>query len=209
MACGSVAGSGPARIGREGGAYLNAIGTPNGKWVVTAKTDTNWGAPNYIVRLNLETGREFRVNVELANDLRPIVYLPSHGKVLLRRARETRFGGTQIGPERPQYFLLAPDTGETQSVSGEFAPLLQEGKRFLQATGKTDEFWAAIPDAPKDQTQVGRYNVKTFSFASVLTIPHISFDSMSTWVDEKRGKIYIAYKGQLLSIPLQATDERP
>jgi hypothetical protein len=108
----------------------------------------------------------------------------------------------------PEYYLLAPDTGETQSVSGEFAPLVQEGNRFLQATGKTDEFWAAIPDRAKDQTQVGRYNLKTFSFTSALTIPHISFDSMSMWVDEKRGKIYIAYKGQLLSIPLPATDER-
>ena len=203
-----VARSGPMRITGEGGAYLFPIGTPDGKWVVTAKTDTNWAAPNYVVRLNLEAGREFRVNVEPADDLRPIVYLPSHGKVLLRRARESRLGGSQIGPARPEYYLLAPDTGETQSVSGEFAPLVQEGKRFLQATGKMDEFWAAIPDAAKDQTQVGRYNLKTFSFTPLLTIPHISFDSQSMWVDEKRGKIYFAYKGQLLSIPLQATDER-
>ena len=170
--------------------------------MVTSKTDTNWAAPNYVVRFNLETGREFCVNVEPADDLRPIVFLPAHGKVLLRRARENRFGGTQVGPERPEYYLLAPDTGETQSVSGEFAPLMQEGNRFLQATGKRDEFWAAIPDAAKDQTQVGRYNLKTLSFTSVLTIPHISFNSMSMWVDEKRGKIYVAYKGQLLSIPL-------
>src|ERR1041385_2844851 len=116
--------------------------------------------------------------------------------------------GKPIGPDRPEFYLLTPITGETRIVSGEFAPLLQEGKRFLQATGKTDEFWAALPDAPKDQTQVGRYNAKTFSFNPVLTIPHISFDSLAMWVDEKRGKIYIAYKGQLLSIPLQAIDER-
>ncbi|HJY29268.1 MAG TPA: HEAT repeat domain-containing protein [Pyrinomonadaceae bacterium] len=203
-----VAGTRPVRISGEGGGYLHPVGTPDGQWVVTSKTDTNWGAPSYIVRFNLETGREFRVNLEPADDLRPIVFLPSLGKVLLRRAREDRLGGTQIGPEHAEYYLLAPGTGDTQTVSGEFAPLLQDGKRFLQATGKTDEFWAAIPDDAKDQTQVGRYNLKTFSFTPVLTIPHISFDSMSMWVDEKRAKIYIAYKGQLLSIPLQATGER-
>ena len=197
-----IAGSEPVRISGEGGAYLSPVSTADGKWVVTAKTDTNWGAPNYVVRFNLETGREFRVNVEPADDLKPIVYLPAHGKVLLRRARENRFVGSQIGPERPEYYLLAPDTGETQSISGEFAPLMQEGDRFLQASGKADEFWAAIPNEAKDQTQVGRYNLKTFSFTAVLTIPHISFDSMSMWVDEKRGHVYVAYKGQLLSIPL-------
>ena len=108
------------------------------------------------------------------------------------------------GPDRPESYVLDPATGETRLVSGEFAPLRQEGKRFLQAIGKTDEFWAAIPDEAKDQTQVGRYNVKTFSFSPVLTIPHVVFDSMSMWVDEKRGKIYVAYKGQLISIPLPA-----
>src|ERR1041384_3724826 len=81
------------------------------------------------------------------------------------------------------FYLLTPIPGETRIVTGEFAPLLQEGKRFLQATGKADEFWAAIPDREKDPTQIGRYNLKSFSFTPVLTVPHINFDSMSLWVD--------------------------
>jgi len=160
--------------GRARDTAIDALSTT--KW----SSDSSWGQPNYVVRFNLETGREFRVNLEPADDFNPIVFLPSHGKVLLRRAKDQDgLNGKPVGPDRPEYYLLTPDTGETRLVSGEFAPLLQEGNRFLQATGKTDEFWAAIPDEVKDQTQVGRYNLKTFSFSATLTIPHLTFDSMS------------------------------
>ena len=142
------------------------------------------------------------MNLEPGDEFGPIIYLPSDGKVLLRRVKEQ--DREMKKPDRPEYFLLTPETGETRAVTGEVAPLLAQGNRFLQTTGKPDEFWAAIPDEEKGLTKVGRYNLKTFSFTPALTIPHISLDSMSMWVDEKRGKIYVAYKGQLLSIPLQA-----
>ena len=195
-----VAGTKPVRISDKG-AYANPVVTADGKWVVVAKTDDNWGTPNYVVRFNMETGREFRVNLEPGDNFGPIVFLPLQSKVLLRRVKHEDLMMQKSDP--PEYFLLTPGTGETQVVKGEFAPLLQDGKRFLQATGKTDEFWAAIPDQEKNQTKVGRYNLKTFSFTPELTIPHLAFDSTSMWVDEKRGKLYVAYKGQLLSIPLQ------
>jgi hypothetical protein len=41
-----------------------------------------------------------------------------------------------------------------------------------------NEFWAAIPDRMKNQTQVGRYNLGDFSFKPLLVV-HIAFDSMS------------------------------
>jgi hypothetical protein len=196
-----VAGSKPVRIS-NGGAYANPVVTPDGKWVVVAKANNDWSRPNDVVRFNVETGQEFRVNLEPGDEFGPIIYLPSDGKVLLRRVKEQ--DREMKKPDRPEYFLLTPETGETRAVTGEVAPLLAQGNRFLQTTGKPDEFWAAIPDEEKGLTKVGRYNLKTFSFTPALTIPHISFDSMSMWVDEKRGKIYVAYKGQLLSIPLQA-----
>jgi len=194
-----ISGSKPVRIGGEG-AYANPVVTPDGKWVVVSKTDSDWSNPNYIVRFNFETGREFRVNLEPADEFTPIVYLAGQDKILLRRAKDEDMK-TPAGPDRPEYYLLAPASGETRLVTGEFAPLRQEGNRFLQATGKVDEFWAAIPDG-ENQTRVGRYNLKTFSFTPVLTVPHIRFDSMSMWVDEKHGKIYVVYEGQLISIPL-------
>ena len=69
-----------------------------------------------------------------------------------------------------------------------------------------NEFWAAIPDREKNQTQVGRYNLKDFSFETLLVLPHISFDSMSMWVDEPGSKLYVVYESQLLRIPLSKTN---
>lgn len=68
---------------------------------------------------------------------------------------------------------------------------------------RPEEFWAAIPDAAKDQTRVGRYNLKDFTFKPVLTVPQLSFDSMSMWVDESRKQIYVVYRNQLLRLPLE------
>lgn len=112
-----------------------------------------------------------------------------------------------VGPDRPEFYLLDAATGETKLVSGEFDPLFDKGKRFLQPTAKPDEFWAAMPDMEKGQTQVGRYNLKDFSFKPVLVVPHVRFDSMAMWVDESNQKFYVVYKGQLLRLPLKSTVE--
>jgi hypothetical protein len=107
------------------------------------------------------------------------------------------------GPDRAEHFLIDPANGVTRLVSGEFAPLEQPGSRFLQATEKPDEFWAAISDDKKNQTQIGRYHLRDFSFNVVTTVPQLLFDSMSMWVDEGQKKVYVVYKGQLLRLPLQ------
>jgi hypothetical protein len=83
-----------------------------------------------------------------------------------------------------------------------FAPLCQEGKRFLQPTNTPNEFWAAIPDRTTNQTQVGRYNLNDFSYKPLLQAPHISFDSTSMWIDEGAARMYVVYQGQLLRLPL-------
>jgi hypothetical protein len=199
-----LAGRKAVRISGDEGAYATPIVTPAGKWVVVAKTDSDWSKPNYVVRFNLQTGREVRVNLTPADQFDPIAYLSLHGKVLLRRAKDD-YGpasSKSVGPDQPEYYLLDAATGETRLVSGEFAPLRQEGKRFLQPALKAEEFWAAIPDREKNQTQVGRYNLKNFSFEPLLLIPHITFDSMAMWVDEAGAKLYVVYEGNLLRLPM-------
>ncbi len=52
------------------------------------------------------------------------------------------------------------------------------------------------------EIQVGRYNLKDFSFQTILVLPHISFESMSMWVDEAGSKLYVVYESQLLRIPI-------
>jgi hypothetical protein len=202
------AGSKPVRIGSENASYSNPIVTRDGKWVVVSKQDSEEEQPSFIVRLNLQTGREFRVNVAPADELRPVVFLPPLGKVLLKRAKGDYIptGSKAQGPERPEYFLLDPATGAVRPVSGDFAPLSEARNRFLQSTEKPDEYWAAISDDKKTQTQIGRYSFKDFSFKPMTTVPQLMFDSTSMWVDAGQKKVYVVYKGQLLRLPLQATE---
>ena len=192
------------RISGEQGAYANPLVTPDGKWVVAARTDSDWSKPNYVVRFNLQTGREYQVSVPPADDVEPVTCLPAHGKVLIRRARDSYqpAGHNAVGPAAPEYYLLDAATGRTQLTSGVFDPLLQEGNRFLQPTGNPDEYWAALPDQEKNQTRVGRYNLKDFSFKPTLSLSHIVFDSMSMWVDETQAKLFLVYRGHLLRLPL-------
>jgi hypothetical protein len=197
------AGAKPVRIGTQEGAYGNPIVTGDRKWVVVGKSDTDWSDPNYVVRLNLQTGREFRLKLEPADDFVPIAFLSNVNKVLLRRAKLTH-SSKPLGPDQPEFYLLDAATGETRLVSGNFEPLLQSGYRFLQRTDDVDEYWAATPDQAKNETQVGRYNVRNFTFKQVMSVPHIVFDSMAMWVDGNKGKVYVVYKGQLLSLPFQA-----
>ena len=205
-----VAGRKAVRIGDENGAYSNPIATADGKWVVLAKTDTESSKPYDIVRFNLQTGQEFMVKLEPAEEVAPIAFLPVRDRVLLRRGQsEYDLSGNRLKVDPPEYYLLDAATGETEKVTGEFAPLRQEGKRFLQPTSQPLEYWTAISDEAKNETRVGRYSLKDFSFKQVMVVPKISFNSVAMWVDEKRAKIYVVYKDQLLSLPLKPATADP
>ncbi|MBC7932286.1 MAG: hypothetical protein H7Z38_17155, partial [Rubrivivax sp.] len=199
------AGRKAVRVSSEG-SYANPV-VAGARWVVAAKTDTHWGDANYVVRLDLRTGRELRVELPAAEDFAPIAFVASHGKVLLRRAREQYGGGgKQVGPETPEFYLLDAATGRAQIVTGVFTPLQGDCGRLLQpAAGGASEFWAAVPDRAKGQTQVGRYNTKDFTFQTLLTVPHMLFDSAAMWADEPAAKLYVVYESQLLRLPLPNT----
>lgn len=203
------AGSKPVRIGDENAVYSRPITTRDGKWVIVTKTGEEEDEPSHIVRLNLLTGREFRVNLPPANQLDAIAALPVINKVLVKRSKMevVYVGAKQKGPDKPEYYLVDPANGVTRSVTGEFAPLQESGSRFLQATEKPDEFWAAIPDEKKNHTRIGRYSLKDFSFTPMTTVPQLIFKSMSMWVDAGQKKVYVVYKGQLLRLPLQAAEK--
>ena len=200
------AGTKPVRLSSEGTGYSNPIVTPDGKWIVVSKSDTDASEPSYIVRYNLQTGREFRVKLDPADEFYPIAFVATHNKVVLHRAKHppSVYTSDSVGPDKPEYYLLDPYTGAARLVSGEFEPLTQRGPRSLQRTGKPDEFWVALPDDEKNRTRVGRYNTRDFSFTLVMEVPHIVFNSMAMWVDANQAKVYLVYKNQLLRLPLQA-----
>ncbi|MDQ6787664.1 MAG: hypothetical protein M3033_12725 [Acidobacteriota bacterium] len=183
------------------GYYYKAIVTPNGHWAIATKYAESSGGST-LVRVNLLTNKEFKINIEKFPRLEPVAYSASVNKVLILGGYYREDEPDNAVDTDGSYFLLDADTGLVQSVKGEIRPLAQQTFRPLQPTASPDEFWAAIPDAEKDETQIGIYNAKTFSFKSVLNVPQIKFDSMNLQVDERENKIYFVYQGHLLSLPL-------
>jgi hypothetical protein len=205
------AGSKPVRLGFENASYSSPIVTRDGKWLIVTKSDLDDEKPPHIVRLNLQTGREYRVNVPALAEIGAMAALPS-GKVVIALPRliyppQADIPDSSTEPYKAEHYLVDPSTGAARAVTGEFRPLDQLGKRFLQPTEKPDEFWAAIPDGKKKQTQIGRYNVVDFSFKPVMAVPQLIFNGMSMWIDAGHAKVYIAYSDQLLRLPLQATQK--
>lgn len=185
------------------GVYAKPI--VSGNWVVAAKADVDWSAPNYVVRVNLRTGKESKINLPPAEEFNPVAYVPAHNKILLYRGKEAY---PTANPVAAEYYLLDADTGKIESVKGEFQPLMLQTFHSLQPTGKPNEFWAAIYNRAKNETAVGRYDAKNFTFNSILKLPEILLDSMDVWVSEKEAKIYFIYEGDfaaeshLLALPL-------
>jgi hypothetical protein len=178
--------------------------TPNGRWALATKYDDE--GPPALVRVNLLTGKEFKIKMQQPYPtFEAVAFVPSINKALV-------FGGSYQGEEYADeetkenrygdYFLLDVETGLVQPAKSEIRPLAQQTFRPLQPAAKPDEFWAAIPDEKKNETQIGVYNAKTLAFKSIVKLPQITFDSMSMWVDEKDRKIYFVYQGHLLGLPL-------
>lgn len=176
----------------------------SGNYVVAAKTDSDWSVPNYVVRIDLQTGKETKINLPPADFFEPDAIVPAQNKVLLYR-------DTEPASKNPaEHYLLDAATGKIEPVKGEFIPLRQQTFRSLQPTENPNEFWAAVYDDKKNQTVIGRYDAKNFAIKPVLTVPEIRLDSMQIWVDEKAGKVYFIYQANfsgeshLLSLPLSA-----
>jgi hypothetical protein len=207
------------------GNYDSPIVTGDGKWVVATKVG-EWSEPRSVVRINLQTGREFKVNLPPADTFNPVAFIASQNKVLLYRAKGRIYNNYRPdaddeeetvkpvvsatkddknpSPQTPEYYLLDAATGATQLVKGEFRPLETAEYRPLQpVAGSPDEFWVALYDKKSKETSVGRYSTKTFTLQTVTKLPQIVLDSMKIWVDEKEAKIYFVYEGHVLSAPLK------
>jgi hypothetical protein len=185
------------------GYYTKPLVTPNGRWAIATKYDDE--GPPALVRVNLLTGKELKIKMEQYPTFEAVAFIASVNKALI-------FGGTYQGEEYQDeeskenrygnYFLLDVETGLAQPAKSEIRPLAQQTFRPLQPTARPDEFWAAIPDEVKNETQIGIYNARTLAFKSIVKLPQIAFDSMNMWVDEKERKIYFVYQGHLLGLPL-------
>ena len=182
------------------GSYDSPVVTANGKWVIATKYSED-DVP-VLYRINLQTNKEFLVVSEDYPAGRAIAFVPSLNKVLTTVAYDEYedYEGTEN--HDGSYYWLDAETGNVQPVAGLVKPLAQQKFRSLQPAQNAFEFWAAMHDRNKNETNVGVYNSKTFSFKPVIKIPKIGFNSMDMWVDVTAGKVYFVYNGHLLALPL-------
>lgn len=186
----------------RGGNYGAPVITPDGRWAIIEKYDEENG--DKLVRVNLLNAKEFAI--KLPDDLHyeATAFIAQINRFLLAGGNYDDYSDTGAAAlANKKFFLLDADTGLVSSAKGEMRPLAQQTFRALQAASSgADEFWAAIPDAGKNETQIGVFNQKTFVFKQLLTVPRIEFDSMNLWADERENKIYFVYQGHLLALPL-------
>ncbi len=176
------------------GVYGNPVVSTDEKIMVIAKTETNWGNPNYIVRVDPETKKETRVGLETADNFHPVAYLDVRKQFLLEqyedslsRDMETLF---DLFKGR-KYFFLDPESGRVEKAKGEFFPWSQHFSMPLQKSLAKNKVWVARQRIEPIETEVGLYDIVNFKYQKIQTIKSIYFHSSNMWVDEARGAIFV------------------
>ena len=184
------------------GFYYRPLVTPNGRWAIVSKFSESEEEGYALVRVNLLTGREFKIKIESNyGNADPVANLSALNKVLLFSSYSE--GDSELSEREGEFLLLDPETGLVQPLGVEARPFLQQTFRSLQKTSANpDLYWTALPDRENNLTEFGVYNARTLAFKPLLKLPQIAFDSMDLWVDEAEGKFYFVYEGQLLALPL-------
>jgi len=165
------------------GDYSAPLVTPDGNYLMAVRS----GA---LVRIDIRGKRAPKVETDHVHD--PMTLVPGSGNVYFQVNRG----------EQTEHMILDPASGKLESVQGDLEPLGHQNLRPLQPVAGSQEYWAAIPDSEKNLTRVGRYDARAFSFKPLMEIPEVRFTSEAMWVDEAAKRIYLAYNGHLLRLPL-------
>jgi len=186
------------------GNFLWPVITPDGKWALLAQCKNTWAEPNFVVRVNLTTGKSFRLDIPEADRIKPLTYVAAHGRVLVVRSQESQHSDDRrsVGPKTPEFWLVDASTGTSEIAHGEFSPLEDTGARPLQVAGESGRFWSAIYREAEGATDIGTYSPSDFAFTRLLTVSGLRFNSQAMWVDENEHKAYISFRGQLLRISM-------
>lgn len=175
----------------------------NGEWALLAKSKGSWVEPNGLVRVNLASGGVLRVDVPEADTLEPVAYVPELRRFLAYRAKDMPTDSHKpVGPDKPEYWLVDPGTGNAEVTFGEIRPLTHVGARPLQSANKDGQYWAALPSETNGGTDIGLFDAKSLKFTPQMHVPALSFNSQALWIDEESRIGYVVYKSQLLKFAL-------
>ncbi len=189
------------------GVFGRPVLCSGGEWIVAAKTPPAkmWNVPNGVVRIHLPDKKIFNVDLAPADNFNPVAWIQARSRVLLYRQRDPAPDGN-AGPDRPEFYLLDPATGEQEKVRGELRPFFDAGNQQLQATEKPNEFWAAVHSSLVDPylstTKIGRFDSYNFAFTPVIEFPDMHFESSDFFVDQSTRTVWLAINGDLLRFSL-------
>jgi hypothetical protein len=82
-------------------------------------------------------------------------------------------------PDKPEYWLVDPGTGNAEVTSGEIRPLAHVGARPLQSADKDAQYWAALPSETNAGTDIGLFDAKSLKFTPQMHVPALSFNSQA------------------------------
>ena len=192
------------RILNDGNYSRGPVITPDGRWLVTAKTDKHWAIPNYLVKVDLSTMLEEVLPFEKADILDPIVWLEEHQSILVIRAkdRDPSYSDESKGPKEPEYSLLDPHSNQVTQIDGDFDYL---NAHYLQplAPSKLEHVkWMSRPRYFENYTQFGKYDLRTFEFKSLITIEDIVVSNHEFWVDIDETFLFIETDSNILKVPI-------
>jgi hypothetical protein len=149
-----------------------------------------------------------------------LYFLEVHNVFLLSPADKTSTARAMRGRltwDWRGFRILDPRTGEVHGIDAlsavdtsavsKMAFWLQELPRELQPSEHKDKIWAAQP--LDNATEVLEFDMRELRPSAGYVIPNLRFETKQMWVDDVGQKVYVVYKGHLLSVPLQFPDVPP
>jgi hypothetical protein len=179
--------------------------TPDGNWLIAAKTDTHWGVPNYLVKLDLQSGVEQRLNFDEADNLDPLIWLKSQQKALIVRSKDAHSynKSKSKGPIKAEYYLYDPNSDQQERVEGDFYGISAVYENKLVPTGEPNTVWMSRGQQFEGiKCVIGKYNYDTFTFTPIKTIDEFYVDSKNIWVDPTETYVYAEMEHEVLRFKL-------
>ncbi len=203
------------------GNYRDVLGTPDRSWIIAQRKRKK---KVVLERIRVDTKEAFRVeHPELTDRHVPFTFIPGTGNVLLSPASDDEKNGTSSA-DLP-HLSLDPESGTIEVVEGTVRPLTQLRRlshsgshssrerplRSFQEADAKNEYWVAMAkkgETTSPRTIIGRYNVETLSFEKIMMVPGLTFNSLSMWVDETKGTVYVANHPDVIKFDLKSNSKK-
>jgi hypothetical protein len=184
------------------GFYFNPVVIPGTDWVVCSKSENEdisqaGGAHPYdLVRINIRTHQELFIDLPPSESINPLILYKGKVLIVQHDSNDRIYKIYFYDPVLDKIMkpLIVQDS--TMKQWDIDVIIRRARKRFLQPTGKPDEFYAV------SNRKLGVFNMKTMDFKIIRQYRRIRMDSEDIWVDKTEEKVYFVKDNELISLPL-------